>query len=162
MPTAKEDENWVLGVDAQASTLVQLKQQLTYFLITGSTATIGFVTAIANGRTGGWEAAVARPTVFAFAALSLAGLGCAGLCLLYLYFGNQSFVLQVKYRYERKENEDLSANEQRSWDNLTSRSNRFLEISFLLLFIEIVAAVVFFWLLIANTGAPPPPLPTDN
>jgi len=154
VPTTKEDENWMLGVDSQSSALIQLKQQLTYFLITASMAVIGFGAAIANGRPGAWEAALAWPTILASALLALTGLGCAGLCLLYLYLGNQSFVLHLKYRYQRTTYEDLKKEDQTQWDNLTNRANQFLELSFVLLFIEILAALVFFWLLITSTVPP--------
>jgi hypothetical protein len=120
-------------------------------------AVIGFVAAIANGRTGGWESALAWPTILASALLASTGLGCAGLCLLYLYLGNQSFVLHLKYRYQRKTYDDLKKEDQTHWDDLTHRANQFLELSFVLLFIEIVAALVFFWLLVTNTVPPPAP-----
>jgi hypothetical protein len=155
MATTAQDDDWTLGVDTQSSVLIQLKQQLTYFLITASMAVIGFVAAFNNVRSGAWDAALSWPTVLATAILTLAGLGCAGLCLLYLYLGNQSFVLHLKYRSQRRTYDELTQAERDHWDTLTRRANLFLELSFVLLFVEIVTTIVFFWLLVTNTMPPP-------
>lgn len=158
MATTPQEDEWTLGVDTQSSVLIQLKQQLTYFLITASMAVIGFVTAFNNVRSGAWDAALSWPTVLVTLVLTLAGLGCAGLCLLYLYLGNQSFVLHLKYRSQRKTYDDLTQPEKAHWDTLTRRANQFLELSFVLLFIEIVVTIVFIWLIVTN----PMPPPTKN
>ncbi len=63
-------ETYDLAIDQQALSLIQLKKQLTYFLITGSTGVIAFVVAFTGSQSGGWTNAMSIPTVLAPSAKS--------------------------------------------------------------------------------------------
>jgi hypothetical protein len=76
-------------------------------------------------------------------ASAVAGLIAAGLCLLNIYLELRSYRLHLKYRYERKQWDDLTQMEQDDWTAINKRAAIVLNLAFLFLFTEIGIAVVF-------------------
>jgi len=155
-PKADLADSYDLQIDQQALSLIQLKQQLTYFLITGSTGAIAFVVAFVGGQAGGWMTATAGPPIAALSTAAVAGLAVAGLCLLQLYLGHRSFTLHLRYRTERIAYAQLPEAKRKAWDQITRWANRCLSWAFVLLFVEILATLIFFWLFVHQL---PQPLP---
>ena len=145
-PSATDDYD--LQIDQQALSLIQIKQQLTYFLITGSTGVIAFVVAFTGGQSSGWPRASALPTIVPLTVLAVAGLAVSGFCLLQLYLGNRSFTLHVRYRTDRKVWSQLTPGEQQEWKDITNWGNRCLTAALALLFLEVLATLVYFWLFV--------------
>src|SRR5438132_8504850 len=94
-PRTDAPDPYDLQIDQQALSLIQLKQQLTYFVITGSTGVIAFVVAFIGGQRNGWIAASTTPSMLTLSVVAVGGLAVAGLCLFQLYLGHRSFTLHL-------------------------------------------------------------------
>lgn len=140
-----EASDYDLNVDAQVEKFVEIKQKLTYFLITASVAVTAFVVSfvVDNLRVDGRFTTTtleARLVVFS----ALAGLVTAGLSLLNIRFEHRSYLLHLGYRYKRMTWESLEQKEKQRWDRINDWAARFLAGAFAFLFFEIGLAVVFF------------------
>ena len=137
--------DYELAIDSQVKSFVEIKQKLTYFLITASVAVIGFDASFVttNLRSGG-----AFTLTFlesrAIILSCIAGLLTAGLSLLNLALEHQSYSRHLGYRYRRQTWDSLSTAQQASWDNLTRWASRLLKGAFAALFTQIALTVVFF------------------
>lgn len=128
-----------LKIDAQVEKFFEIKQKLTYFLITASVAVIAFLANFVIEH----QSEISN---FIWLAIfsSISGLLTSGCSLLNLHLELISYKLHLKYRYERKTLIDLTDVENKKWDKVNLRAFLFLKIAFFLLFIEIAFAVVFF------------------
>lgn len=129
-----------LAIDTQAEKFLELKQKLTYFLVTASVAPIAFAISFAKDE-------IDRPGPgWFFLALGLSGLSCgllsAGTALLSLHRELKSYRKHIQYRYARKSWEELTKEDQEEWDRLNKSAAFFLKVSFGMLFLEITQLVV--------------------
>ena len=128
-----------LKIDEQVEKFVEMKQKLTYFLITASVAVIAFtVNFLAEHK-------LESEGIVWIAILSaIAGLLTAGFSLLSLRYELQSYRQHLKSRYERKGFESVIVMEQEKWERLNRRAAFFQKNAFVFLFLELALAVVFF------------------
>src|ERR1700682_2492050 len=146
MPTSLSEDEWKLAVDAQAQGFLEMKQKLTYFLITATAAAIAFVVNYVGSR----KLNDLQLALLALSAVSgLAGAGCA---LLNLDREHRSHSLHLRYRTQRKDFGDLTATEQCAWDGLNQWAKRLRSGAFALLFFQFATAVSFFIVLLTKTG----------
>jgi hypothetical protein len=144
-PNPGGESDYDLQIDQQSNTLIGLKQQLTYFIITGSVASIAFVVTFIGSPFNSDAHITFHPLDIALLSLaSVVGLLCAAAALLHLNFGHESFTLHVRYRYQRKAWSDLAKAEQDHWDRITKRSQRFLAMALLCLFGEFLVFAGWF------------------
>src|SRR4026209_2614476 len=138
-----EPSDYDLKVDAQVEKFVENKQKLTYFLITASVAVMAFIVNFAVTHPAD------LPSLAIFA--SIAGLLTSGFSLLNLRYEHRSYNLHLKYRYQKKTWNDLTATEQTHWDNLNRQATFLLEGAFICLFIEILFSVLFLVMFLLRT-----------
>jgi hypothetical protein len=143
--TAARDRSYELALDDQAQQLIELKQKLTYFLISASAVTIAFVVNFLASHLSG----TARPPLTAFESLfvvtsSILGLLGAGASLLSLHLGHASYTRHLRYRSAQKGWNELSTCEQESWDRINAWARRLVTSAFCLLFAQVFFAVGFF------------------
>ncbi|VVB89847.1 Uncharacterised protein [uncultured archaeon] len=131
------DDEYGFKVDAQVEKFLDFKQQLTYFLITGSAAIIAFLVDF----TIKYRNEVGNLVWFVIIS-SIAGLLTSAFSLLNIYFGLESHSRHLDYRYKRKHS--LTDNEQKEWTCITSLAHNFLKLALISLSVEIALAMVFF------------------
>jgi hypothetical protein len=136
-----EQFKYDLEIDNQVSKFVEIKQKLTYFLVTASVAVIAFVVnfAVENRSYVGCY-------TWLLTSSSIAGLLTSGSSLLSLNLELRSYTLHLKYRYEKKTYESLGPEEQEKWDRINKFARGFVTSAFVFLFLEISLAVAFFLL----------------
>lgn len=138
-----EPSEYDLKIDAQTEKFLDLKQKLTYFLITASVTPIAFALTFMQDKldsvAGLW---------YLLAAGTLSGLGSAGSALQAIHLELRSYRIHIKTRYCRKEWDDLCKDQRDRWDGINKSAARFLKWSFLLLFFEIVLLAIFFMLVL--------------
>jgi hypothetical protein len=134
-----------LAIDAQVETFVEIKQKLTYFLITASVAVILFVVNffVDHQRARGQFTAGSAETGLVMAS-ALAGLATAGFALLALRLEHRSHEWHLGFRYRRQTIESLSPEQTRSWNRLAPRAAIYRNAAFASLFTELGLAVAFF------------------
>lgn len=139
------DVTYGLAIDEQVEKFVELKQKLTYFLITASVVVIAFVVkfAVDNLRVRGHFTTTALETSLVIA-LSLSGLATSGCSLFNIHFEHRSYRLHLQYSYQRKKWDELTRKEQAQWDRINDWAAWLLRAAFVLLFVEIGLAVAFF------------------
>jgi hypothetical protein len=141
--TAASIDEYDLKIDGQVEKFLDLKQKLTYFLVTASIGPIAFalsfVKDVAKHLFGIWIA------MFIGILLGLVATGCA-LYSLHLELG--SYQKHLGYRYARKQWEDLSKDAQTEWDDINARAGLFLKFSFIALFAEVTALTLFLMVLL--------------
>jgi hypothetical protein len=150
MPNANPADDYELKIDSQVEKFLDLKQKLTYFLITASIAPIafslGFVKDETKSLSGIWIPMVVGIVI---------GLLSAGFALFSLNAEVASYQKHLGYRYQRKVWTDLSTKEQNQWKRLNADARWFLRGSFSTLFAEfILLAIVLMLFLHAKTSLP--------
>jgi RsiW-degrading membrane proteinase PrsW (M82 family) len=135
----KEPKEYELKIDAQVEKYFEIKQKLTYFLITASVAIITFLANFVFKYR-----SEAKYLFWLIIVSCIAGLVTSGLSLLNLHFEHKSYRLHLKYRYEQKTWDSLNEKDKKKWDSINKLAGRFLVGAFVALFIEITFAVTFF------------------
>jgi|HubBroStandDraft_4_1064222.scaffolds.fasta_scaffold113411_2 hypothetical protein len=131
-------DEYDLKIDSQVEKFLDLKQKLTYFLVTASIGPIAFaltfVKDVAKNLFGIWVA------MFIGIVLGLVSTGCA---LYSLHLELASYQKHLGYRYARKRWDDLSQKEKDDWNDINVKAGLFLKFSFIALFAEITALTLF-------------------
>lgn len=136
---SQNPNEYELKIDAQVEKFVEIKQKLTYFLITASVAVIAFLANfVTKYRT------EAGNLVWLMIFSSLAGLFTSGFSLINLQLELKSYKLHLKYRYQQKSWDSLNDKEKSEWNKVNSLASRILIGAFVSLFIEITFAIIFF------------------
>lgn len=137
--TTESESDYKLKIDSQVEKFLEMKQKLTYFLITASVAVIAFLANFAiEHRT------EAKHIIWLVIVSSIAGLLTSGFSLLNLHLEHKSHRLHLKYRYQKIPWESLKPNEKEHWDCINKWAARLLKNAFIFLFMEIMFAVIFF------------------
>ncbi len=144
-PPMPQDE-YGLRIDDQVVQFLQLKQKLSYFLITAAVAVIAFVVGFiaANSKTTAGSIAITPLDAVLVIVGSSAGIVGAGASLLSLHFGHRSFALHLEHRYDHKAYADLDRCDQMAWDRVGKWARVYLLTAFVALFVEIVLMVSYF------------------
>jgi hypothetical protein len=139
------DLQYELAIDTQVEKFVEIKQKLTYFLITASVGVILFVADffVGNLRVKGHFTASSLETGLVMAS-ALAGLATSGFALVNLRLEHRSYERHLGYRYRRKTASSLTKAEMDSWDRLSRWASRCQRAAFATLFVELGLAVAFF------------------
>ena len=118
-----------LALDQQAQDLIELKQKLTYFIITANAVTIAFLVNFdaTHLGTSGNNHPSNTETLLAILSSTIGLIG-AGACLLSLHVGHLSYTRHLKYRHERKQWNQLTDKQKRSWNRLTAIARSMLSI----------------------------------
>lgn len=139
-PQNPNPNEYDLKVDAQVEKFIDLKQKLTYFLITASVAIIAFLfNFVTKYRS------EAESFVWLVITSSIAGLLTSGFSLISLYLGLESYRKHIDNRYKKKNYGSLTVEEKAEWDWFNIWASNFLKYAFIFLFIEIMFAIVFFY-----------------
>jgi hypothetical protein len=156
-PSEPRPSDYDLTVDAQTETFLEVKQKLTYFLITASVTPIAFALTLLQGRLSnldhsGYVLATFIPGV-------VCGLLSSGSALRAIYYEMESYRLHIAGRYARKTWQDLDVAERNHWDQLNRSASWYLEVSFITLFMEFaLLAVSVTLLLVSETANKPMPI----
>jgi hypothetical protein len=131
-----------LAIDSQAAKLVELKQKLTYFLVTAAVGVIVFGAKFLLD----WEqahppAAAEHPRHWLIAAGVSALLAC-GCALISVQLGHTSFTMHVSFRYRRQTSLPPALEER--WDRVSTWQTRFLAASAGFLVAEIALVLAYF------------------
>jgi len=139
------DQAFELSIDQQVEKFLELRQKLSYFLITASIAVIAFSINfyIKNIRTDKVLVHHVHGTLLAAGAIS--ALATAGLALLNLQFGHMSVRKHIKYRYERVSYSKLNSRQKKSWTAVNIIASCALLLAFFALFLEILFLILCFW-----------------
>lgn len=133
-----EPSDYDLKIDTQVERFVEIKQKLTYFLITASAAAIVFLYKFLVDHF--YDAG----NLVWFAIFStIAGLLTSGFSLVNIRLEHQSFTLHLKNRYLKKTWESLSSKEQNEWDRIKEQASCLLTVAIICLFIEFGFAAAF-------------------
>lgn len=137
--------DYELAIDAQADKLVESRQKLLYFLMSGSFVIIAFNGKfIADNLHGQFPAPIKTVDIVLASISSVSGVVAAGVALLSLHFGSKSLSLHLKYRYARRTYPSLTPDEQTEWDKVNEHAVYFLHACYVALFLEIAFTVAFF------------------
>ena len=144
-PPENNDQAFELSIDQQVEKFLELRQKLSYFLITASIAVIAFSINFytKNIRTDKVLVHHVHGTLLAAGAIS--ALATAGLALLNLQFGHMSVRNHVKYRYERLSYSELTNRQKQSWTAVNITASYALFLAFIALFLEILFLILCFW-----------------
>lgn len=142
--TANSYDEYQLQIDTQAEAYLQLRQKLTYFIVTASIVVISFALNfyIKNHQ----NAKILNQlhgVILAVAAVS--ALVASGLAMASLHFGHLSFRKHLEARYARREWMELSLRERTAWDRINRITSAALLLAFGSLFAEILFLLIFFW-----------------
>jgi hypothetical protein len=140
-----------LSVDAQTENFLELKQKLTYFLITASVAPIAFALTLLQDRLSNLDQA--GYLLATFVPGVVCGLLSSGSALRAIYCEMESYRLHIASRYARKTWQDLPVKEQNHWDKLNRSASLYLEASFITLFTEFALLSVCGTLLLVSETA---------
>jgi hypothetical protein len=138
------EDSYQLAIDTRAETYLQLRQKLTYFIVTASIAVISFALNfyIENER---GSALLHKLHGVILAVAAICALTASGTALISLHFGHLSFRKHLEARYARKEWLDLTQHERDVWDRVNRTASIALFLSFAFLFGEILVLLIFFW-----------------
>ncbi len=141
-----------LKIDEQVSKFLELHHAVTFFVITAAVASLAFTLNFASSQ----KVPLASDTwnFGLLCAAALAALSSAGLSMRALNKDIASFRLHLKFSYERREFDDLSASEQRTWDRINKAAARSRKWSFMLLIVSVAMQSAF--LIVLLRGGPPP------
>ncbi len=128
-----------LKIDTQVEKFLEIKQKLTYFLITASVAVIAFLANFVIKHI-----SESGNLVWLIISSSITGLITSGCSLLNLHLELRSYQLHLKYRYEKISWDSLSEKRKKEWDRVNIWAARFLKTAFFFLFLEITFAIAFF------------------
>jgi hypothetical protein len=143
--TTPKIDDYELAIDSQVEKFVEIKQRLTYFLITASSVVIAFMmNFFVDNLPTGRNVVGTRAELVLILASALAGLLTAGSSLLALHLDHRSYSLHLNLRYGRKSWDSLPQEEQRSWDRISRWAQLFFRSALALLFLQIALAVAFF------------------
>jgi hypothetical protein len=149
---AEKDSDYDLKIDTQVEKFLEMKQKLTYFLITASVAVIVFLANFTFER--GSEI---KNIILLVIISSIAGLLTSGFSLLNLHLEHKSYRLHIKYRYQKIFWESLGEKKKKQWDRINTWAAHFFKSALFFLFIEITFAVIFFiTFFLNNNGASRP------
>jgi hypothetical protein len=139
------DDRYELAIDTQVEKFLDLKQKLAYFLITASGVITGFTAkfVVDNARVG-QHFTTSRVETVCVIASAVAGLAAAGASLFNIHLEHRSYRLHLKYRYERKAWTELTAEQQKTWDDINKWAADLLRVAFVCLFVQTAFAVFFF------------------
>ena len=135
----QNSNEYELKIDAQVEKFVEMKQKLTYFLITASVAVIVFLANFVNKFP-----CEAKKIIWLVMLSSVSGILTSGFALLNLNLEFRSYKLHLKYRYQKKNWNSLNKAERNEWDKLNNRAFKSLTTAFICLFCEIALAITFF------------------
>lgn len=135
----QQSNEYELKIDAPVEKFVEMKQKLTYFLITASVAVIAFLANFVIKFP-----CEAKQFIWFVILSSVFGILTSGLSLLNLSAELRSYRLHLKYRYEKRNWASLNDAEKNEWNDVNNRASNFLKASFVCLFLEIALAVLFF------------------
>lgn len=147
----QKETDYELKVDAQVEKFFEIKQKLTYFLITASVAVMAFLVNFTIEHR-----MEAKHIISLVIISSIAGLLTSRFSLLNLNLEHKSYRLHLKYRYQKIALQSLSDREKQQWDRINKWAAWFLKSAFFSLFIEITFAVIFFVLFLNFTEARTP------
>jgi hypothetical protein len=121
-----------LKLDEQVHQFLEIKQKLTYFLITASVAVIGFVFQFVADRL-----EIVGTLVWLVIVMAVAGLVTAGGAIWSLHLELLSYNRHLRARHQGRKWEELKQSEKDEWDRLISWAAGLLKASLGFLFIEI-------------------------
>jgi hypothetical protein len=144
-PPGNNDQAFELSIDQQVEKFLELRQKLSYFLITASIAVIAFSINFytKNIRTDKVLIHHVHGTLLAAGAIS--ALATAGLALINLQFGHVSARNHLKYRYLRLSYSELTDRQKHSWTAVNIMASYALLLAFVALFLEVLFLILFFW-----------------
>lgn len=135
----QDSTDYKLKIDNQVEKFFESKQKLIYFIITGSIAVVAFMANFLLENI-----LLAGNLLWLIVISSVFGLSATGYSIFSLYHGLESYRLHLQYRYERKDWEDLNAQEKKVHEDNNKEASKDLNIAFLSLFLEIGLATTFF------------------
>ncbi|HJY80611.1 MAG TPA: hypothetical protein VKK81_05950 [Candidatus Binatia bacterium] len=138
------DDEYQLAIDTQGEAFLQLRQKLTYFIVTASIVVISFalnfyIKNVHNSKL------LHQLHGNVLAAAAICALAASGLALASLHFGHLSFRKHLEARYARKTFENHTPREQFRWNFVNKAASIALLLSFACLFAEILILLIFFW-----------------
>lgn len=139
-----ESDEYDLKIDAQVEKFIELKQKLTFFLITAAVGSIGYTLNFSIGRLG--EIAGDYWRVRCLLAATLLALLAVAFALFCLYQEIISYRFHIKYRYQRKRWEQVAEKDQKDWESANRRSKRLEKFSFLCLAASVALQATLFLL----------------
>ena len=140
-----------LKIDDQTERFLEVKQRLTYFLISANGVAIGFLvdfvsTIAEKGAHGHLTSLEGWLIVLSI----IAGLAGAGASLIALRCEHASYGLHISNRYLRRSFESLPPGEQARWDRINHWARRLQLEAFFLLFVQVLFAVSYFIEYVSN------------
>jgi hypothetical protein len=131
-----------LKIDTQVEKFLEMKHKVVFFLMTAAIGSIGYTLKFSVDKL---DAITAHPWRIAFLlAGTIAGLLAAGSVLYSLSQEVNSYQLHIKNRYLRKSWDQLSEDEQISWDKINHRAHISQRLAFVLLIISIAFQAALF------------------
>lgn len=140
---AAKDE-YQLAIDTQAEAYLQLRQKLTYFIVTASIVVISFALNfyIRNEHD---SALIHKLHGIILAVAAICALTASGMAMTSLHFGHLSFRKHLEARYAEQQWLDLTQHERDVWNRVNKTTSITLLLSFMFLFAEILVLLIFFW-----------------
>jgi len=139
-----EPSDYELKIDSQVEKFLELKHQLTFFLITAAIGSIGYTLNFSVARlqdVAGHPARIVCLVVGCFL-----GLLAAGAALSALHQEIVSYQLHLKNRYARRTWDQLPPTEQKHWNRVNQWANVFQKTSFFFLILSITFQSALFLL----------------
>jgi hypothetical protein len=137
-------DEYQLAIDTQAEAYLQLRQKLTYFIVTASIVVISFALNFYIGKEHDSELLHKLHGIILALAATCA-LAASGMALISLHFGHLSFRKHLEARYAEKAWLDLTQHERDVWNRINKTTSIALFLSYTLLFAEILVLLIFFW-----------------
>ena len=138
------EDDYQLAIDTQAEAYLQLRQKLTYFIVTASIVVISFALNFYIGNEHS-SALLHKLHGVILAVAAICALAASGAALISLHFGHLSFRKHLEARYAKKEWLNLTQHERDMWNRINKTTSIALFLSFVLLFGEILVLLIFFW-----------------
>ena len=140
------DLDYELAIDKQVEKLTDLRQKLTYFLITASTAIAAFVVNFYVKSIQGVTRYASHPPHGLLLFLAVASAtSCSALALVSIHLSHRSFGLHLKYRYEYRGWSQLLPAEQGIWDRISRAALWTQTLSFVALALEVALFGLFLY-----------------
>ena len=114
-PSGNNDQAFELSIDQQVESFLELRQKLSYFLITASITVIAFSINYYTTNIRTDKALVHHVHGTLLAAGAISAVATAGLALLNLQFGHMSARKHLKFRYQRLIYSQLTTWQKRRW-----------------------------------------------
>ena len=146
-----DSDDYDLKIDDQVVKFLDLNHKLTFFMITAAVGTLAFTIDLSVS-----ESLLSVSNNLSLALLILASLTAllsAGYSLRALYADISSFRRHLKYRYVRKSFNELSREEQESWDDVNKRAARSRHWASTLLISTVTLQIIFLVFTLVEKGA---------